>query len=160
MEYYKYLLNSIFSFNNIFIKSLVALWLYFSGIHIYVVAIACLLLIDVITGIFASRKNGIPFTSRLLKKGLIEKLALYLVILVAAFLLEIIFKTVFTWESYFIVFFVSVLISTYELISIFENVHTIDPSLTFLKSLINLSHKLHKRAIKVAEEKVDDSTID
>ena len=159
MNYLKYLLNNIFSFNNIITKSLMALWLFFAGIHTYIIAIFALLIFDVITGIYSSINKGEKFTSRLLKKGLIEKLCLYLIILVSAFSLEAIIKTIFPWESFFIVFLVTVLISTYELVSIFENIYAINPNLSFLKSLINLSNRLNRKAIDVAEGKIEGSDI-
>lgn len=160
MDYFKHLLNNIFSFDNIIFKAIVAVWLYFAGIQTYLIVIPVLIIFDVITGIYSSIKKGDKFTSRYLKKGLLEKLGLYLILFLSSFSLEMVIKTIFPWESYFIVFFVTVLISTYEITSICENVFTINPSLSFLTSLIRLSKKLNDKAVEVAEGKIDGADID
>jgi len=93
------------------------------------------------------------------KKRLLEKLALYLILLLAAFALESIFKSIFLWEKYVIVFFVTVLISTNEAVSIYENILEINPQLTLLKSLIALSKSSNKKAIEIAEKKIEQLEI-
>jgi len=45
-------------------------------------------IIDVITGIIASIKKGEPFKSRILRKGLIEKVVIYNMLMVSVFVLE------------------------------------------------------------------------
>ena len=157
-------LNLVDNFTNFFkynpvIKGFVAIWFYFAGIHIYMYAVATLLILDVITGIYASYKNNLPFTSKALKQGLLEKLALYMILLLCAFTLEHVFKSIFGWQRFFVVFFVTVLITTYECVSICENILRINPQLFFLKSLIGISNKLNKSAIKFVEKKIDDAIL-
>jgi hypothetical protein len=52
MSYIQHLLTRIFLSlkDNIFIKAIVGIWLYFAGIHIYLEAIGALVIFDVITG--------------------------------------------------------------------------------------------------------------
>ncbi len=76
MDYLRHLLNNILSFDNIVVKTIVAVWLYFAGIHTYLIANPILLVLDAITGVYSSIKKGNKFTSRYLKKGLLEKLGL------------------------------------------------------------------------------------
>lgn len=158
--YIKYLLDKIFNFfDNVVIKAIISVWLFFSGIHSYIYAVFALIILDVATGIYASAKKGEKFTSEYLRKGLLEKLALYLILLVSAFFLEMVFKSIYEWEKFFVVFFVTVLITTYEIVSIFENVQAINPRLTFLTSLIKLSKSTHNSAIKYAEKKIKDAEL-
>lgn len=155
--YIKYLLDRIFSFfDNVVIKAIISIWLFFAGIHVYIYAVFALILLDVTTGIYASTKQGQKFTSEYLKKGLLEKLALYLILLIAAFCLETVFKSIYEWDKFFVVFFVTVLITTYETVSIFENIQVINPKLSFLTSLIKLSKSLNQSAIKYAEKKIQN----
>jgi phage-related holin len=157
MAYIERLLSRIFTSitDNIFIKVAIGIRLYFTGIHIYLEAIGALVLFDVITGITASLKSGQKFTSQELKKGLLEKVALYLILILSAFILEMIFKSMYNWDKFFVVFFVSTLISSYEAVSICENILRINPKLTFLNSLIRLSQRVSKTAIDSADKKID-----
>lgn len=52
--------------------------------------------------------------------GFIQKTLIYIIMLVGVFFLEYMFKSIFSWEKFYFVFFVSVVVSSYELISIFE----------------------------------------
>ena len=55
---------------------------------------------------------------------------------------------------FFVIFFVTILISTYELVSIFENIFVINSKLSFLPYLINFSNKLNKKAISYSGGKI------
>lgn len=159
--YIKYILLNLFNNltnlfkDNLVIKLMIAVWFYFTGIHVYLYCVFFLLTFDVATGITASIKKGDKFTSRYLKKGLLEKLALYIILILAAFALESVVKTIFNWEKFFVVFFVSLLISIYEVVSICENILIINPSLVFLSSIIKLSKSLNDKAIETAQSKID-----
>jgi hypothetical protein len=61
----------------------------------------------------------------------------------------------YNWDKFFVVFFVSTLISSYEAVSICENILRINPKLTFLNSLIRLSQRVSKTAIDSADKKID-----
>ena len=156
MNYIYHLLQRIFSPSNYFIKLIIGVWLYFSGIHIYLEAIAALVIFDVITGIAASIKSGQKFTSEYLKKGLLEKVALYLILILSAFILEMVFKSMYQWDKFFIVFFVTTLISSYEAVSICENILKINPSLTFINSFIRLTKRINKSSIDTVDNKIDE----
>jgi hypothetical protein len=158
--YLQQILGKIFSvFDNIFIKAVAAVWLICAGIHTYLYAVAALLLFDVLTGIYASIKRGESFTTKILKKGLLEKTVLYLILMGASLAMEMVLKKIFGWENYYVVFFVTLLITTYEFVSICENIYSINPNLTYLKSLIGISNRVRDKAIKYAEDKVDTATI-
>ena len=86
-------------------------------------------------------------------------MALYLILMLVSFALEAVLKTIFHRESYFVVFFVTVLIATYECISVCENILAINPNLTFLKDIISVSERMQSQAIKIAEDKIDNLTV-
>lgn len=136
-----------------------ALWLYFAGIKLYLISIPILVLLDCITGIIASNKKGLPFTSKELKKGLLYKTALYIIMLIGTLVLESLVKSIFSYSAYFLVFFVSFLIGCYELISIFENILVIKPDLKFIQVFIKLTNKLQSKAIEKAEKIVEEGNI-
>ena len=70
--------------------------------------------------------------------------------------MEAVLKSIFGWGSYFVVFLVTILITTYECVSICENILLINPKLTYLKSLNGLSNRMRDATIKYAEDKVDN----
>lgn len=53
----------------------------------------------------------------------------------------------------------SILIASYELVSIFENLQVINPKVRFLASLIVLSKKMNDKALKMADRKLDEADI-
>ena len=138
------------------IKAVIASWLFFAGIHTYIYCVLGLVLIDVVTGIIASLKKGNKFKSRILRKGLIEKVILYNLLMISVFILEIVIKTAVNYSAFYMVLIATVLISTYELSSILENILVINPNLSFISKLINLSNKIQESTIDVAEEKIDN----
>lgn len=131
------------------------IWLLFAGIHTYIYATMALTIIDVITGITASIKKGEPFKSRILRKGLIEKVVIYNLLMVSVFVLEYIIRKAIGYDNYWLVLLTTTLIGTYELSSIFENLFVINPNLVFLKSLIKLSDKFRDKTVSIAEDKID-----
>ena len=143
------------SFWNNALKFILACWLYFAGIHTYIYCILALTVIDVTTGIFASLKRGEKFKSRILRKGLVEKVLLYNLMLISIFILELIIKTGFNYSTFYLVLVATVCIATYEISSILENVLTIRPELSFINRLIKLTNKIQDKAVNIAENKVD-----
>src|SRR4051812_33572661 len=103
------------------LKASLAAWLFFAGIHFYLYCVLGLVVIDVITGIMASLKKGEEFKSRLLRRGLIEKLILYLLLIISIFILEIVIKTAINYTPFYLVIFSVIIIATYEISSILEN---------------------------------------
>ena len=72
-----------------------AAWLFFTCIHTYLYAVELLIVLDVVTGVYASTRKGEMFTSKFLKKGLLEKTILYIVLLGASFSMEMVLKNMF-----------------------------------------------------------------
>ena len=95
--YLKELLKKLYNSatDNLITKGILAGWAYFGGIHLYIYLVFGLKVFDCVTGIIAARRKGEPFTSKILKKGLIEKAFLYVIIIVAVFFLEMQFKSIF-----------------------------------------------------------------
>lgn len=139
-------------------KLAVAAWMFFAGIHVYFYCILVLTTIDVVTGVAASIKKGEPFKSKILRKGLIEKGILYNVLMLSVFALEMIIKTAVEYKAFYLVLISSMMIGTYELSSIVENLILINPNLSFLKSILKMSNKIHDKTIEVAEKKIDEVT--
>jgi len=145
--------------SNIIFKAILTAIMGLAGIKIYLVSVFLLVIIDVITGIMASIKKGESFKSKILKKGLIDKTFLYIVMLIAVFILEGIAKSVINYSHYYFVFLASFMIACYEIISIFENVLVINPSLTFIQPLINLTNKLSSKAQDTAESTISNADV-
>ncbi len=129
------------------IALITACWMHFVGIHSYIYAVIALTVIDVATGIIASIKKGEKFKSRILRKGLIEKVCLYLIIMVSTFILESVIRTGIELETYWLVMVATTLISTYEFSSIVENLLVINPNLTFLKRLQKISNNMANKTV-------------
>ena len=110
--YLKQQLSKIFLslFDNRIIKAILAAWLFFAGIQIYIYGIATVIILDVLTGIYAAYRTSTPFISQILKKGLLEKTFLYIFLMVTSLAMEMMLKNMFGWEHYYVVFFVTVLI--------------------------------------------------
>lgn len=144
--------------NNI-LKAIIASWLFFAGIHTYIYCVLALVFIDVITGIIASLKKGEEFKSRILRKGLVEKVILYNLLMISVFVLEIVIKTAFDYSAFYLVLIATVCITTYEISSIMENILIIRPELGFIKRLITLTNKLQNKTIDIAEDKLDSAKI-
>ena len=51
---------------------------FFAGIHIFIYGIATVIILDVLTGIYAAYRTSTTFISQILKKGLLEKIFLYI----------------------------------------------------------------------------------
>lgn len=160
MDYIKIILKNIWQFaidnSNGIIKALVAIWYFFAGIHMYIYAVIALSIVDVITGVLASSKRGEKFTSKKLKKGLLVKFALYLVLILTVFVLDLITKSVFHHEDFYFSFLITFLISTYEVVSILENINTIKPDIPFMSALVSIFKKMGEKSIEKMEERVDD----
>jgi hypothetical protein len=90
-----------------------------------------------------------------LKKGLVEKFFLYTLILIAVMILESVAKTVLSYTAFYFVFLAAFLISTYETVSILENILTVNPNLKFIQPLVNLVTSMQKKAIDKAEAEIE-----
>jgi toxin secretion/phage lysis holin len=125
---------------------------YYAGIHIYLVAIGALVLADVITGVWSSFVSGEKFSSKKLSKGLIQKTAIYLIIMAASFEIGRVMQTVIPHETMWLTFILTALILLYELTSIIENIVVINPDFYFLRRFSNMFEKVVEKQIGNAEQ--------
>ncbi|RZK45997.1 MAG: hypothetical protein EOO97_00030 [Pedobacter sp.] len=162
IAYCKYILKGIGHFlvssYDLLIKGLLALVLYFQGIHIYLMLVGALVLIDVTTGLYASLKRGEGFSSRKLRKGLLEKLALYLVLMVAVCLTEKLTMTVLGFKTFYLTWLVSTLICFYECSSVAENLVSIRPDIPFLSGLVKIFNRMGQKTLENMNQKVNEAT--
>ena len=101
--YLKHLLSKIFLslFDNRIIKAILAAWLFFAGIQIYIYGIATVTVHNVLTGVYAAYRILTPIISQILKKGLLEKTFLYIFFMVNSLVMEMVLKNMFGWEHYY-----------------------------------------------------------
>lgn len=135
-------------------KAVVAAVMYFADIHLYIIAVLCLTIIDVVTGVWAAKKRNEEITSRKLRKGLLEKTALYLILLLSSFIIGKVFQNVLHFENYYVSWILTILISVYEITSIIENSISINPNLSFLGKFKSLLNKVADKQIDNVEEKL------
>jgi len=122
--------------------AIVYVWALFIGIHSYIYCILTLILIDVVFGIKASLKQGKPYRTRILRKGLLEKFVLYFFVILVAFIVETVVKQGIEYDRYYIVFIAASMISFYEAGSIIEKLIILYPQFPFLKRLGGLLNVL------------------
>jgi len=143
-------------------KACAAVILYFAGIHSFLGVILALVLIDVATGLIAALKKGERFSSRKLRKGLLEKMLLYLCLLITVFLADGLLLKTMGLGSYYLTFCITFLISMYELASIAENLYSIRPDIPFLGGLVGIFKTMGESALnsmkKRSEEIADQLT--
>ncbi len=161
--YCKYILKGIWSTlkhlfdpSGIVAKALIALVMFFSSIHSYFIAVLSLVVIDVFTGLIASYKTGVPFSSRKLRKGLIEKLCLYLILLITVFFLDKLMVADLGFARFYFSFVITFLICIYEISSVFENLHKIRPDIPFIAGLLGIFKGLGDKALKSLKKRSDD----
>jgi phage-related holin len=164
--YGKYLILKTFSawFNSSilinFIKvALVYLWALFIGIHSYIFCILALIIIDVVFGIKASLKQGKPYKTRILRKGLLEKFVLYFGVILIAFILDTVLQNGIQFSQYYVTFIGSAMISFYEASSIVEKLIIIYPEVPFLKRLARLLNVLDTEVEKKTTALITDGEV-
>lgn len=164
-QYLKITATKMFYFLTADIKAMltpfiVAIGAYFAGLHNFIVPIGLLVMIDTLTGTWASViVKGEKFTSKFYK-GLLQKFLLYSLLMLTTIALQKAFHLPFEVEWLSWLTFPSIMggcIVSYETVSIFENARVINPNLKFLKALSKLIEVLQKRrldtAMKLAEGK-------
>lgn len=139
---------------------LTGLWLFIAGIHVYIYAIIFLTLLDVITGVWAAIHSGEQITSKKLKTGLLQKTALYLLLLVGAFMVGKVLQSVLHYEQFYIAFLLTLMISVYEMTSVIENVIKINPDLKFLQRLIGVMNVVVDKQIENVQEAIGGKSLD
>lgn len=138
---------------------LVYVWAIFIGIHSYVYCILALIIIDVYFGIKASLKQGEPYKTRILRKGLLEKFVLYFFVLLIAFILDTVLQHGIEYSKYYIAFIASAMISFYEASSIVEKLIIIYPDVPFLKRLARLLNVLDTEVEKKTTAIITDAPV-
>jgi hypothetical protein len=157
--YGKYLIFKTFSawFNSSilinFIKvALVYVWALFIGIHSYIFCILALIIIDVFFGIKASLKQGKPYKTRILRKGLLG-------VILIAFILDTVLQNGIQFSQYYVTFIGSAMISFYEASSIVEKLIIIYPEIPFLKRLARLLNVLDREVEKKTTALITDGEV-
>ncbi|GAA4326307.1 phage holin family protein [Flaviaesturariibacter amylovorans] len=155
MNYVKLLLQKLwnqFLEGSVF-KAMIAIWIFFAGIHSYVYIITALTIIDVVTGLMKAVRISDPITSRKLRKGLLEKLCIYLILLISVFFIDTLMAPIIA--GYYLSFVITVLIAFYELTSVSENLSVLMPQIPFLKGLVRIFRKLGEKTVDGLDKKVD-----
>lgn len=134
-----------------FISLMTAVAGYYAGIMVYLIAIGVLVVADIITGVWAAFKLGEKFSSKKLGKGLIQKSAVYLIIMAASFEIGKVMQTAIAHETMWLAFVLTTLILLYELTSIIENIVVINPDMYFLRRFSGLFEKVVNRQMENAE---------
>lgn len=157
MNYVKFLIRNLWNqfLDSGFHHGILAIWLMMGGVHTYLYTIVALTVIDVITGVWKSLRQGEPFTSRKLRKGLLEKVGLYLLLLVSVFILDKLLMGVIGHSTGYFAFIITFLISCYELTSIAENLSVLMPQIPFLRGLVRIFKKMGSSTIDKVEKNVD-----
>lgn len=98
-------------------KGLIAAWVWFSPAMPVLLGLIALCFIDFFTGVMKSNKLGIKFSSTRARLS-VNKLAVYLFIIIATYIFQVIFASPIGLNVYkFLMFF----FSSIELVSIYEN---------------------------------------
>lgn len=138
-----------------FIVGLVtAVGAYYAGIQLYLFAIGALVVADVVTGIWASFKQGEKFSSKKLGRGLIQKTVIYLIIMAASFEIGKVIQSAIGNETYWLTWILTLLILVYELTSVIENIVIINPQFYFLKRFSGLFEKVVNNQMDSVEERL------
>lgn len=128
---------------------LFTLWL---DVYVYISIVMFLSVADVLTGLRKALKDGKPFSSKKLRRGLIERLVLFTSLFVLMLCMDNLIRGMYDYGKYYITQFVCVIIGFYELSSIIENLIAIHPKFTFLKKIA--------RFLNLLETKHEERTID
>ncbi|RZJ98123.1 MAG: hypothetical protein EOO46_25195 [Flavobacterium sp.] len=166
-KYFKHLIEELgetftqlFSADGWVGKLIIAVAVFYAPVQLYAISIFMLIIMDVILGIWASRIKGEPFKSRTLRKGLIEKIALYGMLFTGCIIMGKILQSVFHYKTFFIAWVFTILIAVYELSSIVENIIIIKPELAFLNKLVSLLKKVEQKQLDSVEKKISDLTLE
>lgn len=127
-----------------------------TSIRVYLVAIAILIIMDMLSGIGASLKNGEKFDSGKIKKGLLERIVLYGSLIIITLAIDSMVRGTWDYGSYYVTMFSCTVIGFYEAGSCIENLITLYPQYTFLKKIANMLNLLEKTYEKNTVGKVQE----
>ncbi|RZK12920.1 MAG: hypothetical protein EOO46_01410 [Flavobacterium sp.] len=163
LETFRYILKGIWSTlkhladpNGMLVKGVIALVMFFSSIHSFFVIIMALVLMDVVTGLAAAYKSGEAFSSRKLRRGLLEKLCLYLMLLITVFFIDKLLVDELGFARLYFSIFITFLISIYETSSVIENMYKIRPDIPFLSGLLSIFKGMGDKALKSMKKRTDE----
>lgn len=128
----------------------------FAPIYAHIVVILVAVLLDVMLGIIASLRKGEIFTSRRLKDGLINKTAIYGILLASFLMIEGVVMGMLGYTVFYAVGAISTMILFYELISIIEKLIVIDPRTKVLYRILKFVKKTDKKLDDVIDKKLDE----
>lgn len=153
----------IHNFLKVVVAWLFAFWL---DVYVYISIVVFLSVADVATGLQRALKDGKRFSSKKLRRGLIERLVLFTSLFVLMLCMDNLIQGFYDYGKYYITQFVCVLIGFYEVTSIIENLIAIYPKYTFLNKIAKflnlLETKYEERTIDKVEEflsKNDDTSV-
>ena len=164
-DFFEDLFRSISNFwsNNGFIgfvgKLIIGGWAAFIGIHNYFYYISILVLINALTGIWASFKSKRKFSKDLMFVGTIQKFSIYTVLLCSVWIMDSLFKDIYHHEPFYGTLFLTIFVGTYEIGSIFSNMFKINPNLLFIERILRVLNYFEdateKRIMKGIDEELD-----
>lgn len=134
--------NWIFNLLRILLAWLLSIWV---DISVYVGIVMFLSVYDVYTGLRRALKQGEGFSSKKMKRGLIERLLLFSSLLLVMLALDNMIRELYDYGAYYITNFVAVMIGFYEAGSIIENLIVLHPKFKFLNRLAKVLNLLEKR---------------
>ncbi|NNV57209.1 phage holin family protein [Limnovirga soli] len=147
---------SVLSMKKHILNFLVAVGMYSAGTKVYLVGIFTLVIFDALTGVMAARQCDEKFESKKFRKGWIDKIDLYSMLMFSVFILEYKLKTMVSYDPQFMLFTVTFLVASYECISVVENIYTIYPKMAILKTVMRLIGKLQDKVVEKAENAIDN----
>lgn len=115
------------------------------GMYPYVLSITLLVVFDMIFGIKASMKRGEQFSTKKLKRGLLQRIFLYTSLIVCFLMLDVVLHATYDYGKFYIAAIICTLISFYEVSSIMENLIEVYPNFPFLKKIGNVFNLLEKK---------------
>ena len=126
-------------------KAGTAVILFFGGIHMHIGVIVVLTVMDIAVGITAALKRGEKFSSRKLRRGLLEKFTLYIILFFSILMLDKIIHSMIATETFYLSGLVTLLISLYEISSISEGLYSINPNNPVFKVIGGWSRRMFSK---------------
>lgn len=120
-------------------------------IRVYVACIFILVIIDVITGISAALHQGIKFSSKKLRIGLIDRVILYSVLIIITLMLDTMLRGTINYGRDYIAIACCTIVGFYEASSCVENLIKRFPNYSFLQRI--------GKMLNLIEQKYEDSTV-
>lgn len=124
--------------------------------RVYILSIFVLVIMDMITGIMASLHKGERFSSKKLKRGLLERVLLYGSLFIITLMIDTILRGTIDYGKYYAAIVCCTIIGFYEAGSCVENLVSRFPDKAFLKRIGAMLNLLEKSYTDSTIEKVND----